>query len=299
MRRRSLTALYRAADRTGPDLRRPGRDRDRERPAVRRGAGEHPRSHRGADQQTGEHQHAEGDRRPRRPMSSRFSRPSSRAPASSATPTTPSSSDGRRRPSLQRASRPDADEFWTNDGRSTANWTAGRAVTRQGTDTSTRRSIPPKATNFRKRRRRGRDGLAIALSWACRCCATMRASERSCFADRSASVQRQADRLAADLRRSGGDRDRQCAAVRARSRQRTRELSQSLDELRTAQDRLVQTEKLASLGQLTAGIAHEIKNPLNFVNNFCGAVGRTDRRTERRAEARRARRQDPRRKSTN
>jgi signal transduction histidine kinase len=50
--------------------------------------------------------------------------------------------------------------------------------------------------------------------------------------------------------------------------QRTRELSQSLDNLRTAQDRLVQTEKLASLGQLTAGIAHEIKNPLNFVNNF-------------------------------
>ncbi|MEK9278830.1 MULTISPECIES: cache domain-containing protein [unclassified Bradyrhizobium] len=49
---------------------------------------------------------------------------------------------------------------------------------------------------------------------------------------------------------------------------RTRELSQSLDELRAAQDRLIQTEKLASLGQLTAGIAHEIKNPLNFVNNF-------------------------------
>jgi two-component system NtrC family sensor kinase len=49
---------------------------------------------------------------------------------------------------------------------------------------------------------------------------------------------------------------------------RTRELSQSLDDLRAAQDRLVQTEKLASLGQLTAGIAHEIKNPLNFVNNF-------------------------------
>jgi signal transduction histidine kinase len=51
-------------------------------------------------------------------------------------------------------------------------------------------------------------------------------------------------------------------------RERTDDLSLSLDELRTAQDRLVQTEKLASLGQLTAGIAHEIKNPLNFVNNF-------------------------------
>ena len=49
---------------------------------------------------------------------------------------------------------------------------------------------------------------------------------------------------------------------------RTRELAASLDNLRTAQDRLVQTQKLASLGQLTAGIAHEIQNPLNFVNNF-------------------------------
>lgn len=49
---------------------------------------------------------------------------------------------------------------------------------------------------------------------------------------------------------------------------RTTQLSKSLDDLRAAQDRLVQTEKLTSLGQLTAGIAHEIKNPLNFVNNF-------------------------------
>ncbi len=51
-------------------------------------------------------------------------------------------------------------------------------------------------------------------------------------------------------------------------RQRTDDLTASLENLRTAQDRLVQTQKLASLGQLTAGIAHEIKNPLNFVNNF-------------------------------
>ena len=53
-------------------------------------------------------------------------------------------------------------------------------------------------------------------------------------------------------------------------RQRTDDLSKSLEELRTTQDRLVQTQKLALLGQLTAGIAHEIKNPLNFVNNFSG-----------------------------
>ena len=64
--------------------------------------------------------------------------------------------------------------------------------------------------------------------------------------------------------------------------------------LRTAQDRLVQTEKLASLGQLTAGIAHEIKNPLNFVNNFSALSARIDRRTQRAARTGRARRQDPR-----
>ncbi len=49
---------------------------------------------------------------------------------------------------------------------------------------------------------------------------------------------------------------------------RTIQLTTSLEELKAAQDRLVQTEKLISLGQLTAGIAHEIKNPLNFVTNF-------------------------------
>ena len=47
----------------------------------------------------------------------------------------------------------------------------------------------------------------------------------------------------------------------------------ALSELKFAQNRLVQTEKLASLGQLTAGIAHEIRNPLNFINNFSALSG--------------------------
>ena len=79
---------------------------------------------------------------------------------------------------------------------------------------------------------------------------------------------------------------------------RTAELSQSLDDLRTAQDRLIQTEKLASLGQLTAGIAHEIKNPLNFVNNFSALSARTDRRAQRGAESRRRSTTRPARRST-
>jgi two-component system NtrC family sensor kinase len=45
-------------------------------------------------------------------------------------------------------------------------------------------------------------------------------------------------------------------------------LQQSLEELKAAQAQLIQSEKMASLGELTAGIAHEIQNPLNFVNNF-------------------------------
>ncbi len=49
---------------------------------------------------------------------------------------------------------------------------------------------------------------------------------------------------------------------------RTNQLNQSHEELNATQSQLIQSEKMASLGELTAGIAHEIQNPLNFVNNF-------------------------------
>jgi signal transduction histidine kinase len=56
--------------------------------------------------------------------------------------------------------------------------------------------------------------------------------------------------------------------LEAEVKKQTAELRETLDNLRTTQTQLIQSEKMASLGELTAGIAHEIQNPLNFVNNF-------------------------------
>ncbi|HEV8272958.1 MAG TPA: ATP-binding protein, partial [Chitinophagaceae bacterium] len=58
------------------------------------------------------------------------------------------------------------------------------------------------------------------------------------------------------------------AAIALENAESYKKLNQTVDSLKTTQTQLIQSEKMASLGELTAGIAHEIQNPLNFVNNF-------------------------------
>lgn len=71
------------------------------------------------------------------------------------------------------------------------------------------------------------------------------------------------------------------ATLDNRVKERTRELSEALAHLRETQERLIMQEKLASLGMITSGIAHEIKNPLNFINNFSNiSMGLTDELNE-------------------
>ena len=277
-------AIYRPANRARADLRRPGGHRDRERTAVQRDAG-------GAGTADRDGRYPEGDREFARRTCSRCSRRlrSGRTGSSMAgrppctalstivhlmafTPTSPEADAALR----ARFPRPLSEVVW------------GEAIGQGKCFES-----PTSKTDLSGSRLCG-IWHGCAASAACslsRCCATETDRRDQRDARCARHVRRPSCPVAADLRRSGGDRDLERRAV-PQVQDRTRELSQSLDDLRTAQDRLVQTEKLASLGQLTAGIAHEIKNPLNFVNNFSALSAELTDELNDSAEACRVDRQD-------
>jgi C4-dicarboxylate-specific signal transduction histidine kinase len=75
-------------------------------------------------------------------------------------------------------------------------------------------------------------------------------------------------RMIDQMRERAEKLEAQVAARTSDLQKKNEELSETLAQLKKTQEQLVMQEKLATLGQLTAGIAHEIKNPLNFVNNF-------------------------------
>jgi len=78
----------------------------------------------------------------------------------------------------------------------------------------------------------------------------------------------QNQKIITDLKQRQSELEQLVAERTSDLRNKNDELEQTLSQLQRTQQQLVQQEKLASLGQLTAGIAHEIQNPLNFVNNF-------------------------------
>jgi signal transduction histidine kinase len=99
-----------------------------------------------------------------------------------------------------------------------------------------------------------------------------RVVEIGMLSEQNLQAEREKQRLIAEqnemLELEVAERTREIEKQRDSVLEAHRELEAAVEELKTTQQQLVQQEKLASLGQLTAGIAHEIKNPLNFVNNF-------------------------------
>ncbi len=81
-------------------------------------------------------------------------------------------------------------------------------------------------------------------------------------------LRRQNGKIISQMQARAEELEREVDARTRDLQQKNTELAETLETLRHTQEQLVMQEKLATLGQLTAGIAHEIRNPLNFVNNF-------------------------------
>jgi two-component system NtrC family sensor kinase len=107
---------------------------------------------------------------------------------------------------------------------------------------------------------------SVAFFWAIGLAFAARSQRKRLEID----AQRRAEEAAEQKRIEAANQEleRLVAERTAAISQQTKELREALSELRLTQAQLIQAEKMASLGELTAGIAHEIQNPLNFVNNF-------------------------------
>jgi two-component system NtrC family sensor kinase len=107
---------------------------------------------------------------------------------------------------------------------------------------------------------------SVAFFWAIGLAFAARSQKKRLEID----AQRRAEEAAEQKRIEAANQEleRLVAERTAAISQQTKELREALSELRLTQAQLIQAEKMASLGELTAGIAHEIQNPLNFVNNF-------------------------------
>ena len=123
--------------------------------------------------------------------------------------------------------------------------------------------VPLIRREFTTTRRLAADAASAVACLARRCCGTAHRSAPSSCAGREPGTitPQQIDLL---------DTFAAQAVIAIENVRLFTELRDSLERLKAAQANLIQAEKMASLGQLTAGIAHEIKNPLNFVNNFAG-----------------------------